>query len=185
MLARVIVLMIAVAGVLGGCATAPSGSTRVFDASQYKRLFDATQDALSQYSFSVVEADAQTGTILARPLYADNESQGLLQSLPTRRVASAQIIQGRGTVSVRLTIEVQHLVTQASQSTNTGLTETYSGVPHDTPADGGAATTAQQNTAWRRVRFDRQMEMAMLDDISRAMGLPTEPTSQPASRPAK
>jgi len=162
-----------------GCAGAPSGTVRVLGDVDYRQAFDAAQSTLSQFSFSVMEADPTTGTILSRPTYVHSEPQGLLGDAPTRKVARMKITQGPDGVTARLAIEVQQEVTQIYPSgTDTGLSTTYSGVPNDTPAQGAGAATRDQNTAWRFARHDRALEMAILDDLAQML-TPPEETTQP------
>jgi len=164
-----LILLSGLTVLLVGCGSTPPGSVRVLGAVEYDRAFDVARSTLSQFSFSVMEADRDTGTILSRPTYVDNEKR-VLGSTPTRKVARMKLTRDAGSVTVRLAIEVQQEITQtyAGDTSAIGLSNTYSGVPNDTPAQGYAAATSEQNTTWRRVRYDRQLELTILDEIAQA-----------------
>jgi len=173
-----LMMLTSLAALLVGCAGSQPGSTRALGAVEYDRAFAAARSTLAQYSFSVMEADPDSGVILSRPTYVDHERR-VLGVTPTRKVARMKLTQGRDGVTVRLAIEVQQEMTQsyASDTAAIGLSNTYSGVPNDTPAQSTGATTLDQNTTWRRVHYDRQLERTILNDLAQTLGVTTDPAA--------
>jgi len=166
--------------VLTGCSGTLPGSTRVLGAVDYDAAFAAARSTLSQFSFSIVEADPDSGLLLSRPTYVDNESRVLLGTTPTRKVARMHLTQGSAGVTARLSIEVQQEMTQTTYPGNPGyggLSPTYSGVPDNAPPQTFGPISPEQNTVWQRVRYDRQLERTILEDLAKALGVAdTEPT---------
>ena len=155
---------------LVGCSGAQPGTVRILGPVEYDQAFAASRSTLSQFSFSVMEADKDSGVILSRPTYVDHE-QRLVGNTPTRRIARMKLTQGRDGVTARLAIEVQQEVTTVYNDTATfGLTNTYSGVPNDTPAQSSGVTTAEQNTRWRKIRHDTSLETTILNEIEKILG---------------
>jgi len=167
-----LMLLAVLAVLLVGCAGTPPGSVRVLGAVEYDKAFSAARSTLAQFSFSVMEADPATGLILSRPTYVDHERR-VVGNTPTRKVARMRITQGSEGVTARLAIEVQQELTQtyAHDTAASGLSGTYSGIPNDTPAQSTGATTLDQNTTWRRVRYDRQLELLILNDLAKTLGV--------------
>jgi ribosomal protein L12E/L44/L45/RPP1/RPP2 len=166
------------ASVLAGCGQTP-GTTRNLGAVEYAPAFATARQVLSQY-FSVESDDEATGVIQSRPKSEKEAWNRLAGGSPTRQVATMRLRKAGANVIAQLSIAVQarggdiHGVMPRTR-------EDYSTVPNQTPAEGEAATTAEQNEAWRTDRYDHALERKILDDIARAIESKPAPATAPAA----
>jgi len=166
---------------LAGCPQATPGEKRALGSVDYQLAFDTAQKVLSQY-FSVESADRETGLIQSRPKSLDMEKNRLLGGSAARQVAVMRLRRSGDQVVAQVCVEVQ---TQGGEihSAMPRTGENYSTVPNETPAQGEAATSAEQNDAWRTDRYAHDLERKILDDLCMALGARAAPQTQTA--PAK
>jgi len=151
-------------GLLGGCSVATPGTTRHLGAVDYASAFASAREVMSEH-FSIASADADSGLIESRPKKINAEAERLLggQS-PARQVARIQINRRNGGVAAHASVAVQR---EGSGVFRTWRSpgENYDEVPNETPAQAAAATTPEQNEAWRTEKYDHALERQMLEQV--------------------
>ena len=167
-----VIASIVAAGLLGGCGGATPGTSRTLGAVSYESAYAAGREVLSQH-FSVLPSDPASGTLTCRPRAADARPGGLIGFTPTgrRKTATLRLLrEGKKIVAhVAVTVEQQGRPVYRSMP-QPG--QEYSSVPNLTPAEEEAATTPEQNDAWRTVGRDRALEQVILNDLYRKLNAP-------------
>lgn len=158
--------MCVLAGCLVGCAQ-DMGRSRTLGEVGYGTAFAAARDVMAQY-YSIESSDASTGEIVGRPKRVELRGERLLGGSPARQVASFRLRRDGDQVVAHLAVAVQRQGSAVYRQ-HSGVDETYSSVPNQTPADTDAATTPEQNDAWRTVKYDRALEQKILGQIHRAL----------------
>ncbi len=156
-----------------GCSS-DAGTNLVLGPVGFSRAFDVSRETLIDYSFSISEENPPTGLLVSRPLI-EREHMTLTPYM-VKKVATLHLTQDGQNVVANLAISRQRLAT-APQRDFAYPTDTYSGVPHQTPAQETAATTEEQNRSWQTIGPDHALESKILTDISHR--LKTGPTSAP------
>jgi len=143
------------------------GRSRPLGEVSYGTAFATARDVMAQY-YSIESSDASTGEIVSRPKRVDAGRDRLLGGSPARQVARLRLRrEGKGVVA-HLAVAVQRQGSAVYRQ-HSGIDETYSSVPNQTPAEADAATTPEQNEAWRTVKHDRALEQRILGQIHRAL----------------
>ncbi len=159
----VLPIILAVASITGGCASFGPGTKRSLGEVDFDEAFGSAANVFSRY-FKIAEADMFTGEIKSEPERFEDGSERIIDNMPTRRLASLNLYRKNGDVFARATVEIQQLQPdRAHQSAWAG--ENYDTVPNQSPAEMEAATTPQQNRNWETIRYDHQLEHAILSDL--------------------
>ena len=168
------VLAAIVLGALIGCDAQPPGTSRSLGAAPMAKAFEVSRTVMSQF-FPVESEDARKGLVLCRPDEMSDPNDRLLGSTPARNVARLQLRMRGNEVFASVQVRHERQVLTTQREANSG--HTYSGVPND-PAVGDVEV--RKSIRWNLVRYDRERENAILDDIVNAMN--GKATSQPATR---
>ena len=163
----IIVLGIVATGVLAGCNLPSPGTTRVLGNVQSAEAFATAKEVMSQY-FSIASADPDTGLIESRPKPVAAQPERLLGSSPARQLAKLHIGRKNGLIIAHLSVALQREGSSIHR-TMQPPGENYDSVPNLTPAEDTAATTPEQNEAWRTDRYDRALERRILNDLYKAL----------------
>jgi hypothetical protein len=147
------------------------GTTRTMGGEHsYQEVFATARQVLSQY-FSIQSADPATGIIKTRPKDVQAGNERLLGGSPARQVATMQITQESGQVVAQVLVMQQRQGSAPMQQMGYSQERTnYTGQPGmETPADGEAATTPEQNLAWENEKAVHSVEIKILDDLNKAL----------------
>lgn len=179
---------------LGGCTQGLSGNasqTRVFQAALPDDVFNAAIVIL-QREFGRLTINREGRTILSEPMEfrtAANtgSARGLVGARTSMRQQARFSVGRRGAGAIaRLRIDVERKDTQQQrirQYQGSRLSDAPGG---NTPIERDAATTRRQNTVWTRVRRDRTMERALLNELHEALAPRAAPAEQTSgTTPAK
>lgn len=135
---------------------------------------DAAEAALIDLGYQIERRDPVEGVITTQPVEAqaglDSARPVSLRTRPkTRRIVEVRVQNDGGATKVFCKVLIQEQTTEAHRmfaSDRAG-----SDTPGDyTPINRDAATTAEQNTAWRAVRRDKSVERNVLDAITERSG---------------
>jgi hypothetical protein len=156
----------------GGPSTTHFGVIRLTAADRIE-VFQVSRDALLGLGFEVATADLDRGRIESLPAEENQlefaaRSRAFESGRRQRRVASVRIESRDGEISVFCRVEIQEPSTEAHRfraSVNSSLDR-----PGETPIERDAATTPEQNTVWRAVGRDRDLERSILDAVRRVAG---------------
>lgn len=158
------IIMLAASAMLAGCNVPTPGTPRDMGAVDYTSAFATSREVLAQY-YPIAMADPETGVIESRPQDVKASSARLLGGTsPTREVARMYVREKNGRVVVNAAVMVQQNGAYI-RSTSPRPEDNYSSVPDQTPAEGTAATTPEQNDDWQTLRFDKAAERKMLQQI--------------------
>ena len=148
---------------LGGCINRQPGSSRRLGQVGFAAAFTAARNVMEQY-YELAETDVDTGVIKSRPTPTDAANERLLGGSRARHLATLRLYRQDGEVVAQVCVAVQRqgssvrrLMPPADQD--------YDSVPHQTPAEMEAATTAEQNQSWSTHRYDHVVERRILDDL--------------------
>jgi len=149
----------------GGCQSLGYNTQPLGDVG-YAKAFQAGKVAMAQY-FSVGSADAETGRITSRPQSADVGRDRLLGVSPARKVARLRIRRKGEQVyaDVRVDVQRQDVDAMARMQPVTVNND----VPIQTPAQGRAALTSDQDQAWQNTGRDAALERSILDAMMDAL----------------
>lgn len=169
---------------LVGCAQGRPGTVRVLGSVDLDRAYDVGRRTLSEYGFSIAEAYPEQALLITEPRPVEGPAaERLLAGGDTRQVARLQFFLEEQQLQAVLSVEIQRARPAAAGDM---MLDTYSGVPSRTPGEQMAATSARQNSQWRRVDFDHALEVDMLDTIYRRLHGPAKEThieTMPAAKP--
>ena len=156
-------IVVLTAGLLlaGGCQshrynTQPLGNVG------YPKAFQAGKAAMAQY-FSIASADERAGRIISRPKSADAGPDRLLGVSPARKVATMRIRRKGDQVYADVRVNIQRQDVDAM--TRMQPVTVDNDVPIQTPAQGSAALTADQNQAWQNTGRDAGLERSILNAL--------------------
>jgi hypothetical protein len=152
---------------LAGCQAAEPGTMLPLGKVGYDKAFTEAEKVMSQY-FSVASADDAAGTIACRPKPAPPRTEGLLRAPPARHVATMRLRQSGQEVVAHVTVTVERQESAAHRQLRM-IGADREPVPHRTPAELDAATTAQQNDRWVARGHDTALERAILRDLYEAL----------------
>jgi len=158
-----VVAALLASAVLVGCEAGTQGTTLSLGAVDYDEAFTAARSVMSQH-FSVASADREAGLIESSPQRIDAQREGIFRTLAARQMAKMSLRRQGREVLANLTVEVQRqgsAVHEQLQMSSSG----YDSVPHRTPAEIDAATTAEQNEAWQTEKYDHTLEYTVLRQL--------------------
>ena len=159
---------ILVAGALVGCkADAPSGTRMSLGDVSYAQAHAIGREVMSKH-FELTPANPDNLVVTALPKPVDARAQRILGGKsPTRQLATLRLQAGEGHVVANVSVLLQR---QGSASYEQfGSSGNYSTIPNDTPSQGSAATTPQQNEAWETRGHDRLLERTIIGELYDAM----------------
>lgn len=188
-------LCVAVLGLVlwGGCTDA--GAVRAAPAQRV--IADAGPEAvlaaaasLLQREFGRVRVDPDARRIVTVPAeFTTGSASGSVRDLyggrsTMRRVATFDVAQRAGATVARLRIDVERLDTARQRVMHPRGYRLSDAPGEDTPVARDAATTEEQNTVWTRVRRDRSLERALLEELRARFEPAAPPPGAPAGEPA-
>lgn len=193
-----IALLLLVLSGLAGC-TAPGGTQvpeqRVIQDVEPDQVLAAAA-AILQREFGRVAVDRPSRHITTAPVeYTTERESGTARDLyrgrsTMRRKAECSVGRSGSDTVVRMQVDIERRDT-ARQTAMQPRAHRLGDTPgEETPIDADAATTSEQNTVWTKVRRDRTLERALLDELreqfARLAAPAEEPatTTKPATRPA-
>jgi hypothetical protein len=166
------------------------------DARQERVIQDAEPDevlaaatAILQREFGRVKVDRVARRITTAPVeFTTERDSGTMRDLyrgrsTMRRVGQLEVGRSAGRTVARLRVDVERRDTERQAVMRPRAYRLSDDPGQETPIDVDAATTAQQNTIWTRVRRDRTLERALLDELREQFArltLPPENAVAPA-----
>ena len=155
--------------VLSGCNIRTPGMTQLMGEIRYETAFATGREVFSQY-FSVDPegTDPATGVIKARPKPIEAGNSRLLGGSPARQIATLRIRRDGKNILAHVVVETQRQGAEIYRHMGTGE-ENYDSVPNKPPSELDAATTPEQNEAWRTQGYDHDMERKILEDLYLAL----------------
>jgi hypothetical protein len=145
-----------------GCETS-QGTTRALGTNNYEAAFATSEEVMSNH-FRLKVTDPTTGVIESLPKPSDEQSDMLLTSVPTRRVATLRLRREADGVYATLSVAIQQQGQEGFAEMNFNRQD-YLGRPRQTPAEQMGATTAEQNDLWTYRNQDKGMEVRLLGQI--------------------
>lgn len=168
-----LVLMLPVPAILLGCAdagTVEAHAQRVIPSADPDQVLTAAT-AILQREFGRVRVEPAARRIVTGPAEFTTERESgtardLVRGRSTmRRQALFSVDRSGGQTVAHLRIDVERRDTER-QAVFRPQTHRLSDSPgQETPIFADAATTSEQNTVWTRVRRDRALERALLDEL--------------------
>jgi hypothetical protein len=152
------------AGLPGGCGDLAPGTTRELGDAEFDFAFAEAREVMSQY-FELASVDPDAGEIRSAPAQAEAGPERLLGRSNARQVATMRVYRKGGQIVAQASVAVQ----RQADSIHRGGAGGYDSVPHETPAEIEAATSAEQNELWRTERHDRGLESRILADLYRRL----------------
>ena len=186
----------AVAGV-SGCIDAASIEMQqgvIQEADPDQVLAAAT--AILQREFGRVRVDRSARRISTAPVeYTTQRESGTARDLyrgrsTMRKVAQFNVGRTGGQTVARIRVDIERRDTERQALMRPRAHRLSDNPGEETPIEADAATTSEQNTVWTRVRRDRTLERAVLDELREQFArLTAEPEgaerpTQAASNPA-
>jgi hypothetical protein len=181
-----------VLALLAGCAehgTVDMEQQRVIRDAEPDEVFAAAATVL-QREFGSAKLDRGSHRIDTAPVeFSTQRESGTARDLyrgrsTMRRTAHFSVGRTGGQTVARLRIDVDRRDTER-QAVMQPRPNRLSDTPgQETPIDNDAATTAEQNSVWTRVRRDRALERALLDELRELFSRRASETENPASAPA-
>lgn len=172
----VVAVVCFVAAATVGCqspATGMSGyNVRRLADTETTHVFNAARQTLEGYGFSIRRADIDRGWLVTHPARPHDLETAATRDVfgreaDERRVATIRILPDPAGSVVYCKVEIQQpyrdefrLYADAHRASDT---------LSDTPIDRDAATTDEQNTVWRTLRRDRDLERSLLDAVLQAV----------------
>ncbi len=158
---------------LAGCA-----ETARVEAQQQRVIQNAEPDevlaaaaAILQREFGRVKVDRAAHRITTAPVeFTTERESGTARDLyrgrsTMRRVGYLDVSRSGGQTVARLRVDVERRDTERQAVMRPRAYRLSDDPGQETPLETDAATTAQQNTVWTRVRRDRTLERALLDEL--------------------
>lgn len=153
---------------LAGCQSqAPMGTRLSLGDVSYDEAH-ATARAVMGKHFELTPATSGETEIVALPKTISPRSHRLLGGKsPARQLAVLRLQPQEGHVVANVSVRLQR---QGSASFEQfGATGNYSSIPNETPSQGSAATTPQQNEAWETRGRDTTLERTIIQELYDAM----------------
>jgi len=177
---------------LGGCS-----EMRSVDTLQERVITDATPDqvltaaaSLLQREFGRIKVDAVGQRIDTAPAeFTTQRESGTVRDLyrgrsTMRRIAHFSVGRSHGQTVARLRVDLERRDTERQvvmQPRGYRLSDTPG---QETPIDADAATSQEQNMVWTRVRRDRKLERALLEELQEQFArLSSEPEAAEVAEP--
>jgi len=169
----VILLLFPALAVVTGCvdAAAVEGlQQRVIPNADPDQVLTAATTIL-QREFGRVRVDTMARRIVTGPVeYTTERESGTARDLyrgrsTMRRLATFMVGRSGGETVARLRVDVERRDTGRQVVMHPQAYRLSDNPGQETPISGDAATTAEQNAVWTRVRRDRQLERELLDEL--------------------
>jgi hypothetical protein len=168
-----------VAAGLAVAAFAGCTETVHVDTQQQQRVVEGTDPdevltaaaSILQREFGRVQIDRVARRITTAPVeFTTQKDSGTARDLyrgrsTMRRVAQFDVGRTGGQMVARLRVDVERRDTERQSVMQPRVYRLSDDPGQQTPIDEDAATTAQQNAVWTRVRRDRTLERALLDEL--------------------
>jgi hypothetical protein len=159
---------IVISTALVGCGTdAPSGTRlSLGDVAQPEALIIGRE--VMRKHFELVRGNPGDSEIVSLPKPVGARAQRILGGKsPTRQIATLRLQSQQGHVVANVSVLLQR---QGSSSLERfGDRGNYSTIPNDTPSQGTAATTPEQNESWETRAHDRLLERTIIQELYDAM----------------
>jgi hypothetical protein len=163
-------MTVAWSGCAEGTGTPESMQQRVIQDADPEEVLAAAAQLLKR-EFGRTRMERGSRVIEAGPLeYTTERESGTARDLvggrsTMRRVANFSVGQvGAGTIA-RLRVDVERRDTERQMIMRPHAYRLSDNPGQETPIEADAATSSQQNTVWTRVRRDRALERALLDEL--------------------
>jgi hypothetical protein len=170
LVALVVGLIAGTSGCAVGSGTPESMPQRVIQAAVPDEVLAAAAQLLKR-EFGRVRIERGSRVIDAGPLeYTTERDSGTARDLvggrsTMRRVANFGVSQVGGNTLARLRVDLERRDTERQMLMRPHAYRLSDNPGQETPLDADAATSSQQNTVWTRVRRDRALERALLDEL--------------------
>ena len=128
----------------------------------YAKAFQAGKAAMAQY-FSIESVDEKAGSITSRPKSVQAGRDRLLGASPARKLAKMRIRRKGDQVYADVRVDLQRQDVDAM--TRMQPVTVHNDVPIQTPAQGRAALTSDQNQAWQTTGRDAALERSILNAL--------------------
>lgn len=178
---------------LAGCmdsATMEAEQQRVIRDAEPEEVLTAAA-AVLQREFGRVKVDRAAGRITTGPVeFSTERESGTARDLyrgrsTMRRIAQFGVARSGGQTVARLRVDVERRDTERQAVMRPRTYRLTDNPGQETPVDDDAATTAEQNSVWTRVRRDRTLERAILDELREQFArLSTTPENAEAVEPS-
>jgi len=151
-----------------GCRTdTPAGTRMSLGDVSYAEARTVAREVMGKH-FELAPTGSNDHTITAMPKLVDPRAQRILGGKsPTRQLATLRLQNQDGHVVANVAVRLQRQGSAGYEQF--GASENYSSVPNDTPSQGTAATTPQQNEAWETTGRDTALERTIAQEIYDAM----------------
>ena len=153
---------------LVGCNTdAPSGTRLSLGDVSHAEALAIAREVMGKH-FELVRGNPGDSTIVSLPKPVDARAQRIGGGKsPTRQLATLRLQSQQGHVVANVSVLLQR---QGSSSLERfGDRGNYSTIPNDTPSQGTAATTPEQNESWETRAHDRALERTIVQELYDAM----------------
>lgn len=149
-----------------GCGSEFIGQRQPLGLTPYDTAFTQARNILEARRFTIVKAEPETGTIVARSDIQDTRTR-LVSTTPTRSTATIRVQRSGGNqvVAYASVIVEEKSSVPTMMMPNQG---SYSGAPSDSPMDSGAGYSHSDSDEWRRAGADRDMERRLLAALATA-----------------
>jgi len=151
-----------------GCkADAPSGTRLSLGDVSYDEALVVGREVMSKH-FELAPGSAGGSEIVALPKPVGARAQRILGGKsPTRQIATLRLQSQQGHVVVNVSVRLQRQGSAGYEQF--GASGNYSTIPNDTPSQGTAATTPEQNEAWETRGRDTALERTIVQELYGAM----------------
>lgn len=133
---------------------------------------DAAEAALVSLGYTVARRDTAGGILVTQPVAIEGAGERTVRAdNPLRKVAEVRLTGSDASPKIQCKVIVQEQSTESYRLL--AFERGGDDLPgHQTAIDRDAATTAEQNTAWRTVRRDKAAEREILDRLTTSPSLP-------------
>jgi len=159
---------IVVSTALVGCKADVTSGTRMSLGDVPPTEAQSVARAVMSKHFELAPASSGANEIVALPKPVSPRAQRILGGKsPTRQVATLLLQPQEGNVVANVSVRLQR---QGSASFEQfGSTGNYSTIPNETPSQGSAATTPEQNEAWETRGHDAALERTIIQELYEAL----------------
>ncbi len=186
------------AAILGLSIWAGCTEATLVTAQQQRVLQDTDPDevltaaaSILQREFGRITVDRAARRITTVPVeYTTQRESGTARDLyrgrsTMRRVAQLDVGRSGGQTVARLRVDIERRDTERQAMIQPRAYRLSDDPGQETPIDADAATSAQQNAVWTRVRRDRTLERELLDELRDQFArLSAPPEQSPSTAPA-
>ncbi|MFP3937069.1 MAG: hypothetical protein ACLFVW_01915 [Phycisphaerae bacterium] len=147
-----------------GCGGQSPGTTRTLGEVDYTTAFATAREVLAENGFVVESANPDTGVIRTRPRPADAAGERLLGESQARQLATLRLRKENGQVAADLAVAQQRQDSEVFRQMS-GPSQSYTGVPSNTPAEMEGPSDPQQRRAWRTDTYRGDIERMILEEL--------------------